>query len=363
MTHPNIHRFLIVRLGSLGDVIHGIPVAAALRERYPFARIDWMVDPRYVELLGLVRGLNAAIPVDPRRRLRSLMATIRGLRRVRYTAAVDLQGLLKSAVLARLAGAWQTIGLTREHLREPMARTFYTDMADPGAHTHVVFKNLSLLKPLGIRDARPSFPLAIPDSAAVDAARDSVGADEYVLLNPGAAWPNKRWPADRFGELAAALRDANGLRSLVLWGPGEERLASSVVDASRGAAVLSPPTAIVDMFALAASARLVVSGDTGPLHIAAAAGTPVVALFGPTLTERNGPWLLDDITVSRTAQCKCLYQRRCRIGQPCINEIELREVLEAVQERLRRPDARLSNPDPRSLITDPRSLARVDIDE
>ena len=102
MTHPNIHRFLIVRLGSLGDVIHGIPVAAALRERYPFARIDWMVDPRYVELLGLVRGLNAAIPVDPRRRLRSLMATIRGLRRVRYTAAVDLQGLLKSAVLARL---------------------------------------------------------------------------------------------------------------------------------------------------------------------------------------------------------------------------------------------------------------------
>ena len=205
MPHPNIHRFLIVRLGSLGDVIHGIPVAAALRERYPFARIDWMVDPRYVELLGLVRGLNAAIPVDPRRHLRSLVATLRGLRRVRYTAAVDLQGLLKSAVLARLAGAWQTIGLPREHLREPLARAFYTDTADPGAHTHVVFKNLSLLTPLGIREPRPAFPLAIPDSAAVEAARESVGAADYtvntnvtpatVTLANGASWPTLTYAA------------------------------------------------------------------------------------------------------------------------------------------------------------------------
>ena len=345
MTHPNIHRFLIVRLGSLGDVIHGIPVAAALRERYPFARIDWMVDPRYVELLGLVRGLNAAIPVDPRRRPSSLVATIRGLRRVRYTAALDLQGLLKSAALARLAGAWQTIGLPREHLREPIARRFYTDTADPGVHTHVVFKNLSLLKPLGVRELRPTFPLAIPHSPVVEAARDAAGGDDFVLLNPGAAWPNKRWPADRFGELASSLRELSGLRSLVLWGPGEELLASSVVEASNGAAVLSPATTIVDLFALAARARLVVSGDTGPLHIASATSTPVVALFGPTLTERNGPWSADDITLSRTERCRCLYRRRCRTGQPCVNDIEVREVLDAVQERLRRPDARVSSPE------------------
>ena len=364
MTHPNIHRFLIVRLGSLGDVIHGIPVAAALRERYPFARIDWMVDPRYVALLGLVRGLNAAIPVDPRRRLSSLLATIRGLRRVRYTAALDLQGLLKSAALARLAGAWQTIGLPREHLREPIARRFYTDIADPGAHTHVVFKNLSLLTPLGVRELKPSFPLAIPRSPVVDAARAAAGGDDdYVLLNPGAAWPNKCWPAERFGELASRLRDVSGLRSLVLWGPGEERLASSVVDASNGAAVVAPATTIVDLFALAASARLVVSGDTGPLHIAAATGTPVVALFGPTSTERNGPWAPEDITVSRTERCKCLYRRRCRTGQPCINDIDVGEVLDAVQTRLRRPDVRLSPPTAGSRAPDPGSRFRVDLDD
>jgi lipopolysaccharide heptosyltransferase I len=333
MTHPNAHRFLIVRLGSLGDVIHGIPVAAALRERYPFSRIDWLVDPRYVELLGLVKGLNAAIPVNPRHP-RALISTLRGLRRVRYTAAIDLQGLLKSAALARLAGAWQTIGLTREHLREKAAYAFYTDGVDPGTQTHVVFKNLKTLLPLGVRDPAVSFPLAIPDSEAVDAARHSAGAQDYVLLNPGAAWPNKRWPADRFGALASRLRESSGLRSIVLWGPGEESLASAVVEASSGAAVLGPRTSVVDLFALAASARLMVSGDTGPLHIAVAAGTPVVAIFGPTLPERNGPWAAGDITISRHLQCRCLYQRRCRTGAQCINDIPIEEVADAVSRRI-----------------------------
>src|SRR5262245_16932491 len=158
MTHPNTHRFLIVRLGSLGDVIHGIPVAAALRERFPESRIDWLVDPRYVPLLSLVKGLNAAIPIDPRRHPAALWSTVSGLRRVRYTAAIDLQGLIKSAALARLAGAWQTIGFPRPHLREPLAARLYTDTSDPADRAHVVFKNLSLLSPLGVRTPRAEFP-------------------------------------------------------------------------------------------------------------------------------------------------------------------------------------------------------------
>jgi lipopolysaccharide heptosyltransferase I len=335
-THPNTHRFLIVRLGSLGDVIHGIPVAAALRERYPSARIDWLVDPRYVELLGLVKGLNAAIPVDPRRQPGALFSTISGLRRVRYTAAIDLQGLFKSAALARLAGAWQTIGFPRAHLREPGAASFYTDRTDPGDRAHVIFKNLALLAPLGIRHPQTSFPLALPHADILDEIRGRVGGDGYALLNPGAAWPNKRWPAERFGALAASMHKTNGLRSVVLWGPGEEALANAVVDASDGAAVLSPPTTIVDLFVAAAEARLLVSGDTGPLHIAAAVGTPVVALFGPTHSERNGPWSTDDITISRTDRCSCLYKRKCRTNTPCIEDIGVDEVIDAVRTRLQR---------------------------
>ena len=161
-----------------------------------------------------------------------------------------------------------------------------------------------------------------------------MGASGFALLNPGAAWPNKRWPPARFGALAAALRARTGLPSLVLWGPHEKPLAEAVVAASEGAAALTPATHIVDIFGVAKAARIVVSGDTGPLHIACAVGTPAVALFGPTFAERNGPWDAADIVVSRTGTCECLYQRQCRRSAPCIDDITGDEVLGAVLRRL-----------------------------
>ncbi len=327
-------RFLIVRLGSLGDVIHAIPVAAALREHEPEARIDWMVDPRYVEVLNLVPSVDRAVPVDPRRNLSGLFATLKDVRQTRYDVAVDLQGLLKSGILARLAGAERTIGFPRAHLREPLARLFYTHTPDPGYSPHVVNKNLALLDAVGVRDRRVTFPLRIPETPASELVAARFGAGGYALINPGAAWPNKRWPADRFGLLAAAIRDRLDLRSVVLWGPGEKALASDVVDASTGAAELSPSTSITDLFALARRARVMVSGDTGPLHIAAAVGTPLVALFGPTFAERNGPWVEADIAISRAARCSCHYERRCRNAEPCIDDIAAAEVITAVLRRL-----------------------------
>jgi heptosyltransferase-1 len=334
VTHGASHRFLIVRLGSLGDVIHGIPVAAALRERFPFARIDWMVDPRYLELLGMVQGLDACIPVNPRSSPARLFSTLRGLRSVRYTAAIDLQGLLKSAVLARAVGAWHTIGFPRAHLREPLARAFYTDAPDPGPHPHVVFRNLALLAPLGARDVRPSFPLQVPITPAVEEVEQRFGPGAYAVLNPGAGWTNKRWPPDRFGAVASVLQSSLGLRSLVLWGRGEERLASAVVDASHGAAEVAPPTSVTDLFGIIRGARLMIAGDTGPLHIASALGTPVVALFGPTHVERNGPWAPADMAIARTDRCSCLYRRRCRRGAACIEDIAVEEVVAAAGRRL-----------------------------
>jgi lipopolysaccharide heptosyltransferase I len=334
LKHATTHRFLIVRLGSLGDVIHGIPAAAALRERFPSARIDWMVDPRYVDVLALVAGLDAVIPVSPRHLRSGLLPAIRNVRRVRYTAAIDLQGLIKSAALARAAGAWQTIGFPRGHLREPIARVFYSDTPDPGAQTHVVFKNLALLAPLGIRGPHAVFPIAAPVTPLVESIADRHAAPGYVLLNPGAGWPNKRWPPARFGEVASALAEASGLRSIVLWGPGEEALAAQVVSASDGTAEVSPPTTVPELFGIARNARLMIAGDTGPLHIAAAMGTPIVALFGPTIAARNGPWSPSDITLSTTERCTCLYRRRCRQRTACIDDISVEQVVSAAQRRL-----------------------------
>jgi ADP-heptose:LPS heptosyltransferase len=279
-------------------------------------------------------AVDHPVTIDPRAGVIRLIATLSELRRVKYSAAIDLQGLLKSAVLARLSGAGRTVGFSQAHLREPMARAFYSDAVDPGAASHVVHKALALLKGLGIETGAPVFPLDVPRTPAVEAVEARFGAEPFVLINPGAAWPNKRWPPERFGALAAAIRDRWGWRSLILWGPREESLAAAVVAASSGAGELSPPTSVVDVFGVAKAARLAVSGDTGPLHIAAAVGTPVVALFGPTRAERNGPWNDDDVVVARTDRCECLYQRQCRRASPCIDEIAVAEVVTAVERRL-----------------------------
>jgi lipopolysaccharide heptosyltransferase I len=327
-------RFLIVRLGALGDVVHAIPVAAALRAEYPTARIDWMVDPRNAPVVRLVTAVDHAVAVDPRAGLIRLMATLKELRRVRYKVAIDLQGLLKSAVLARMAGAGRTVGFPQAHLREPMARMFYTDTPDPGSAVHVVRKNMGLLAGLGFDTGAPMFPLDVPRTPAVEAVDAMFAGAPFALINPGAAWPNKRWPAARFGVLAASIRDRFGWPSLIVWGPREDDLAAAVVGASGGAARVAPATGVVDLFGIAKAARVVISGDTGPLHIAGAVGTPTVSLFGPTKAERNGPWSDADIAVTRTAQCECLYQRECRRGAPCIDDIAAAEVFEAVVRRV-----------------------------
>jgi len=326
-------RFLLVRLGSLGDVIHAIPAAAALRAFSPDAQIDWLVDPHYAGVVRMVRSVDGTIPVDPRGPKGELLATIRALRARRYDAAFDVQGLIKSAVLTRLAGARRTFGLPRQHLRERLAGLFYTDAPDLGGAVHVVHKALTMIAAVGVEPSPPAFPLDLPLSppAAQVSTRHPGG---FALLNPGGAWPNKQWPAERFGELARRIRAAHGLPSVVIWGPGEEAQAALAVAASQGAAELSPPTRIADLFALSKAARVVVSGDTGPLHIAGAVGAPLVALFGPTIAERNGPWVPADVVVARTAQCVCLYQRYCRRGAPCIDEIGVDEVAAAVATRL-----------------------------
>ena len=236
----------------------------------------------------------------------TLFAAVRELRRSRYDLAIDLQGLMKSAALARSSGADRVLGFAASYLRERLARPFYTDVYDPGCEglydpretRHVVEINLGLLQPLGIPVAAPEFPIERVDSAvAADVCRRTGG--RYALLNPGAQWPNKRWPPSRLGRVAAALRERHGLMSVALWGSGERDLADELVAHAEGAAIVSPRASIADLVALARGAAVMVSGDTGPAHIAAAVGTPIVGIFGPTRPSRNGPWSAKDVTVSR----------------------------------------------------------------
>ena len=338
-------RVLIVRLGALGDIVHAIPVAAALRRAFPAARIDWLVSAKHREILDLVPVIDRRLVINDRGAARGgtpMLAVIRELRRTHYDVAFDLQGLLKSAVLARASGAARVIGFAASHLREPLARIFYTEVHQPVGATHIVFQNLALLEAVGLTVVTPEFPIE-PVASAVARQVSQLTAGRYALVNPGAAWPNKRWPARRFGAVAASLRDKHGLTTIVLWGPGEQPIADEVVASSAGAAMLSPRTSIADLVALARGAALMISGDTGPTHLAAASGTPIVGIFGPTRPARNGPWAPADVTVSRDSVCQCHHLRRCKLATMCVTDIGVEEVLGAVERRLAHADRGLGH--------------------
>jgi heptosyltransferase-1 len=272
---------------------------------------------------------------------RTLRGAIAELRRARYDVAIDLQGLVKSAALARLSGAGRVVGFATSYLRERLARPFYTEVYDPGCGgiydpretRHVVQINLGLLQLLGVAGSVPEFPIERVESAVAAAVVEQTGG-RYALLNPCARWPNKRWPPPRFGRVAAALRARYGLMSIALWGDGERELADEVVAHADGAALASPATSIADLVALARDAALMVSGDTGPMHIAAAVGTPLVGIFGPTRPARNGPWSPNDVTVSRADVCQCHHLRRCRRGRMCLLDVEVPEAIEAIERRM-----------------------------
>ncbi|HUF22520.1 MAG TPA: lipopolysaccharide heptosyltransferase I [Vicinamibacterales bacterium] len=331
-------RILIVRLGSLGDVIHTLPAVAALRRAMPDARIDWLVDKPHQDIVGLVTAIDARVVLEART-LKAWLNAAAVLRARRYDAALDFQGLFKSALLARASGAKRVLGFSIWHLRERGARAFYSETSEPDKQRHVMRKNLALaakLAPSIDQELSPlEFPLAAVPSAAVEQLKRALGGAPYAVLNPGAAWPNKRWPPERFGEVAAFLRARHGLRSVVAWGPGEKMLAEAVVSGSEGAAVMSPALPLIDLAALLRDARLMVSGDTGPTHIAGALGVPIVSPFGPTNPARNGPWDPADIVVSKFDECECHSRRGCRVPDRwCLGRLPASEMMAAITRRL-----------------------------
>ena len=331
---------LVVRLSSIGDVVHALPAAAALRAHG--WEVGWVVEPAARPLLESYPLLTHLTPVPSARRFRIRPAreAVAALRAHGYDVALDFQGLWKSAAWARLSGARRVIGWSRRWRREPMSAVLAGERVElPPTITHVIDENLALLRPLGI-DAvgRRWFALPRPGAEAYGVgsalAQMGVAEDGLVVLNPGGGWPEKLWPAESFGALARLLRD-RGLRPVVSWGPGEEPLADRVVAASGGAAVRCFPTTLLGFVELARRARLLVAGDTGPLHLACAVGTPVVALFGPTDPARNGPFSPEDGV--RRAPARGRRRDRFRVPSAAMAEIAVGDVAAAAFHRLGLP--------------------------
>lgn len=293
-------RFLVLRLGSMGDIVHALPAVAALRVRFPDARMDWLVEARWRELVELNPHLTNCISIDtlgwrrqPLDSLAALRAALARLREARYDCALDFQGLYKSAALAWLADAQHRLGFHERALREPGSFLFYTERVLPPAGTHVIERNLALVEYLGAATRGPlrfDLPTTADDEAYVENQLRGHELDEFFLLSPGGGWESKCWPLERYAELHDALVRARGGRGVVNIGPGEEHLAERLKQLARAAAPVQFPLRLRQYVALARRARVVVSGDSGPLHVAAALGTPAVGLYGPTDPVRNGPF-------------------------------------------------------------------------
>jgi lipopolysaccharide heptosyltransferase I len=339
-------RVLIVKLGSIGDIVHTLPALAALRAGLPHAEISWVAERLSSEILKDNPVLDRLIEVDTKALRRGLMSgeTLRAprqqLRRLRASAfdvALDFQGLLKSASIARLSGARRVFGYSRTGLREPASTVFLSKRISIPPHTHIIRKGLLLLQgALGIPvPAELSFPIGITPTAAEEADRAMEDTGEnYAILNPGGGWPTKLWSAEKFGALADLLWANYGMRSLVTHGPGETELAEAVRRASRSEKAVPVNLSLKGFYSLARRARVYVGGDTGPTHIAVAAGAPIVGLFGPTEWWRNGSPYSEDICVERNdIDCRVDCHRRSCSNWICM-DISVERVFDAVRQRI-----------------------------
>src|SRR5580704_6165693 len=346
-------RLLIVRLGSMGDIIPTLPAATALRRAFPEASLGWVVEERWAELLCTLAEPRTG-PRSPRRPVvdqlhtvdtkkwrRSLFspqtwermgASLSELRAPNYEVAVDFQGAARSAILARLSEAPEIYGAMQP--RENVASMVYTrQVITSGAH--VVEQNLSLAEVVAGKPLETPAVELPRDDRAEKQCDDRLRQDEmsrFVLLNPGAGWGAKQWPAERYGIVAKQLA-ADGVKSLVNFGPGEEILAKAVEVASGGAAKAVGCT-LTELISLTRRARLFIGGDTGPMHLGAALRVPVVAIFGPTNPARNGPFGTRSI-VLRNSLSPTTHTRRTQ-PDPGLLEISVDQTVAAARELLRR---------------------------
>jgi heptosyltransferase-1 len=315
---PRFNRLLVVRLSAMGDIIHTLPAAAALRRALPHATLGWLVEERWAELLcaqrypragrlsperPLVDHVHTVNTADWRRApfsfnsWQEMAVGLSELRGIQYDAAIDFQGAIRSALLARWSGAPIIYGSIQP--RENAASMFYTRKILPTG-AHVVEQALALAGAVvstPSAEARIEFPVDRDAENTITALTANI--NPFAILNPGAGWGAKRWPAERYGQVARELAN-DGLCSLVNYGPGEEDLAASVEVASAGAA-RRVSCSVSELIALTRRARLFIGGDTGPMHMAAALNIPVAAIFGPTSPARNGPFGTQSIVLRSAA--------------------------------------------------------------
>lgn len=330
-------KFLVVRLGSLGDIVHTFPAVSALRHSFTSAKIIWLTHPRWEELVQAARLADEIWEIETRS-MPSVRKNLRWIREGKFSTAIDYQGLWKSAAIPFLARVPRRIGFGSKSVREFGVPVLYSERVEATAE-HVVDKNGALsLRAGAVRPTeRVQLAVAGEAKAKISAMLRDNATGKYSVLSPGGGWVSKCWPAERYGELARRLFEELGLRSLINFGPSEEGLASKVISAAGTAAAFPYSGKFGELMAVLQGAACMVGGDTGPLHLADALGTRVVAIFGPTDPARNGPyWGMRTpgrAVVLRAENVESTYKRE-DAPHPALLKISVEEVFDAIRTLL-----------------------------
>ena len=349
----NKEKILVVRLSALGDVVRCLPALAALRTALPQAQIGWVVETASADILQGHPDLDEVI-VMPRKEwsrcaknplkipgvLLEMRRFFRDLRGRGYDTAIDFQGNMRSAWVARRSGAGRRLGFASPASKEGSARSC-TQTYSPPDGAHRLTWNMGLLSLLGIED--PEVRWRLPDLSGQQAEVERIVAEmsgdgPLVVMHPGVSrfGAYKQWPAERFARLAARLRDECGARVLLTRGPGEEKLCLDIARQAGEGISVAAMLSLRGLAALMGRADLFVGADTGPMHIAAAAGAPLVTIFGPKDEKFYGPYCEQPAEVLfGEAPCRRCKKRRCD-DPVCVTGVSVEEVFEAAKKILTR---------------------------
>ena len=334
-----VRRLLLIKPSSLGDIVHAMPTLAALRERFPGSEVTWLVKAQWASLVERIEGVDRLCIVAGG--FAGWIGQVPRLRTAGFDLVVDLQGLFRSGAMAWLTGCRRRVGFANAREGSPL---FYSDRVPvPTAEMHAVDRYLLVAEARGA--GRPTVPQfrfhdRLEDRATVERLLDRVGVpatSRWIAMNVSARWPTKRWPAGHFARLADRLQRAGLGPVVLLGGAAEQPDSTAVLKAMETKAVdLTGQTPVGLLPCLLRRAAVLVTNDSGPMHVAAAIGVHVVALFGPTDPVRTGPYGRHHTVLSYPVVCRPCFSRRCRHSVPleCLSGVTPEEVAEAVCQRL-----------------------------
>ena len=333
---------LFIKPSSLGDIVHAMPTCAAIHQAYPKARLTWLVKREWAGLVERIDGVDRVWPVEST--LKGWLSQVSPLRAERFDLVVDLQGLFRSAAIGWLGGSSLLVGFANGREGSPW---FYSRRVPvPQLEMHAVDRYLLVAKAVGaVESGAPEFRFHIPqtDYEEVDRLLNRSGITpetRWVAMNVSARWPTKRWPAASFAEVADRLQQDGSGAAVMIGGPDERADVAAVIGMMKTPAIdLAGSTAVGLLPALLSRASLLITNDSGPMHIAAAVGTPVVALFGPTSAARTGPYGLGHRVLTTELSCRPCLSRTCQnpVQLECLTRISPEQVFGAVRDQLAVP--------------------------